>query len=128
MILVVDDNSEAADVLTRLLRRSGMEATATSSGAGTLDYLRSEPPTLPSLIILDVAMPEMSGIECLRAIRDEPRWDDVPVIMYSADFGLDRMKEALRLGAAEYVVKGTARWPDFLALIHKHDRPAAPCA
>jgi PleD family two-component response regulator len=63
-----------------------------------------------------------NDVECLRAIRDERRLSDVPVIMYSADFHFERMKEAMRLGAAEYVAKGTSHWDDFLLLIQKHVR------
>ena len=68
-------------------------------------------------------MPGMDGIECLRTIRAESKWDDVPVIMYTADFALDRLHEAIRLGAAGYVVKGVTGWDDFLAIIHQHRRP-----
>jgi len=48
----------------------------------------------------------------------------LPVIMYTADFSGARMQEAMRLGAAGYVLKGATSWDDFLAVIHKHNRGA----
>ena len=104
-----------------------MDVLTKASGPGMLDQLRG-PEALPQLIILDIMMPGMNGIECLRRLRAEPAWAGVPVIIYSADFHFERMKQALQLGAAEYVVKGTTRWDDFLALIHRHARitPKSP--
>ncbi|MGB7161060.1 MAG: response regulator [Tepidisphaeraceae bacterium] len=122
MILVVDDHPDTAELLVRLLRRSGLEAASAGRAHDALEYLRGDSRPLPSLIILDVTMPDMDGIACLRAIRAEPKWADVPVIMYTADFGLERMHEALRMGAVGYVVKGVMRWEDFLAIIHQHRR------
>lgn len=129
MILVVDDNSDTADLLVRLLRRAGMAAVTEASGSDALAYLRDgDRAELPSLIILDVAMPEMDGIACLRTIRAEPSWANVPVIMYTADYSIDRMHEALRLGAAGYVIKGVVRWDDFLALVRQHAQGDNPDA
>jgi two-component system chemotaxis response regulator CheY len=127
LILIVDDNADTADLLVRLLRRAGMAAVTESSGSDALAYLRDDGRAdLPHLIILDVSMPGMDGITCLRTIRSEPTWAGVPVIMYTADHSLDRMNEALRCGAAGYVVKGVARWDDFLSLIRQHANGDGP--
>jgi len=125
LILIVDDNSDTAELVVRLLRRGGLEAAHASSAASAIELLHDCPPgDLPSLLILDVAMPAMNGIDCLRVIRAEPTWSALPVIMYTADFSGARMQEAMRLGAAGYVLKGATSWDDFLAVIHKHNRGA----
>jgi len=127
LILIVDDNTDTAELLVRLLRRGGLAALHAGCAHDALEYLRGDdgPTTpLPSLVILDIAMPGMDGIECLRTIRAEPKWAGVPVIMYTADFALERLHEALRLGAAGYVVKGVMGWDELLALIHQHRRAA----
>jgi CheY-like chemotaxis protein len=128
LILIVDDNTDTADLLVRLLRRSGLAAHPVGGGADALDYLhngdggQADHAALPNLVILDVMMPGMDGITCLRAIRSEWAWADLPVIMYTADFSLERMQQAMRFGAVGYIVKGTTPWTDVLALIQQHCR------
>jgi two-component system chemotaxis response regulator CheY len=55
-------------------------------------------------------MPDMDGIDVLRAIRRDPALQNVSVLMYSADSSYVRMKEAMREGAQAYLVKGTIGW------------------
>ena len=86
-----------------------------------MDYLRSAD-AAPQLVILDVAMPGMSGIECLQTIKSTPELHTIPVVMYSADFSYSRRNEALSAGAADYVVKGTVPWNDLIAIVDKHAR------
>jgi PleD family two-component response regulator len=117
MIVVVDDQIDTAEPLVRLLHRDGLSAVHKLGARELLKHLEHEP---TALIILDVMMPDMDGIECLERIRDRAEWADIPVVMYSADFSFDRMQEAKRLGAEEYVVKGTTHWDDFLSTIRKH--------
>jgi PleD family two-component response regulator len=116
MIVVVDDVVDAAEVLVKLLKKTGYDAVAKTSGEDLLRYLETD---TPRLIILDLHMPRIDGMECLRLMRADARWAKIPVIMYSADFHHDRMKEAERLGVRDYVVKGTMRWGDFAEIIHR---------
>ena|SRR5947209_4758440 len=123
MIVVVDDYEDAARVLTRLLGRIGLPSTYKTSGCDLLDFLRTNP--TPELIILDVMMPLMSGLECLEAIRANPDWAAVPVVMYSADHTAAPKAEAERLGAQDYVAKGTVGWEQFLEVIRRYAGPHA---
>jgi CheY-like chemotaxis protein len=113
-VLVVDDHPDTGEVLSRLLNRRGYDAVAAFSGEEALARLAE---SLPSVIVLDVAMPGMNGAELLREIRADPRLKDVPVVVFSADFTLERMRELMALGAQEYLVKGTAGWDTVLARI-----------
>jgi len=115
LIIVVDDQHEAATTLARLLNRCGFQATAVSCGEKLFEQLHSIPS--PSLIILDLTMPVMDGMECLKQIRATPELQGIPVLMYSADFSFERMQQARRLGAQDYVVKGTMQWDEFLGKI-----------
>jgi PleD family two-component response regulator len=117
LIMVVDDDREGARYLARLLRLTGYDSALHHCGSDALAALRAKP---PSLVILDLDMPVMDGLECLRSIRADQAFSKVPVIIYSGDFTYDRMNEAQRLGAQEYVVKGAMRWPEFLKLIERH--------
>jgi CheY-like chemotaxis protein len=118
MIVVVDDYEDSAKVLARLLKQVGYETVVKTCGPDLLDYLQTNP--LPTLVILDLMMPGMDGFQCLKEIRAKPEWKDMAVVMYSADFSYDRMKESLRLGAQEYVVKGAVLWDNFVRTVNKY--------
>ena len=118
LIGIVDDDESGARYLARLLKQSGYEAVVHPCGE---DALRAMAERVPALVVLDPDL--MDGMECLRLIRSNGRLATTPVVVYSGDFTHERMKEAMRLGAREYVVKGSMRWSDFLALIRKYSGP-----
>jgi CheY-like chemotaxis protein len=109
-ILVVDDHLDGANALVRLLRQSGCDALAVGSGEEALSVLEEQ---TPDAVILDVMMPGMDGPTLLRTIRANPRLRDLPVVMYSSDSNYERVDEARRLGAQDYIVKGRFGWQDF---------------
>ena len=104
MILVVDDHADTCEALERLFRRRGIDLHCAGSGADAVEFLTRH---TPRLILLDVMMPDMSGIDLLKLIRSNRDFDGTPVIMYTADFQYERWDEAKRLGAQDYLVKGT---------------------
>src|SRR5205814_10329493 len=77
VILVVDDHKDTCDALERLLKHKGYEATCVESADEAIRFLRRE---LPALIILDEMMPGMNGLELLHLLREDPRYDHIPVI------------------------------------------------
>ena len=81
-ILVVEDNLPTREVLCQSLKRMGYVAHAAFNGRNGLDWLASHP--TPSLILLDLMMPEMDGFEFLREMRKRPAFVDVPVIVVTA--------------------------------------------
>jgi PleD family two-component response regulator len=109
-ILVVDDHLDGANALVRLLRHSGCEAFAVGSAQEALSLLEEQK---PDALILDVMMPGMDGPTLLQIIRSNPRLRDLPVVMYSSDSNYERVDEARRLGAQDYIVKGRFGWQDF---------------
>jgi DNA-binding response OmpR family regulator len=118
-VLVVDDNHDACELLARILRRSGHEAACQTTARGALAYLQSD---RADLIILDVMMPEMTGLDLLGTIRTDRRMDEVPVIVYTALSDERTRGEAHRLGASGFVVKGTG-WTELQAEIRRHLGP-----
>jgi CheY-like chemotaxis protein len=102
-ILVVDDDQQATDAFTAVLRNFGYHATAASSGDEALESLGGP---LPDLVILDVMMPGMNGLEVLRRIREDSRTADLPVVMYSALDDDDWQARAKHEGASGYWIKG----------------------
>lgn len=119
-VLVIDDNHDTCELLARLLRRAGHDADCTTSAGDAIDYLGS---SRPDLLILDVTMPRMTGLELLKVVRGNPQTTAVPVVLYTAMSDEKTRSEASRLGASGYVVKGRG-WVELQAEIEKHIGPA----
>lgn len=79
--LVVDDDPVVSILLTALLKRAGWASVARADGASALAYLEH---ARPDVVITDVNMPEMTGLELLDAIRSDPRIANLPVVLLSA--------------------------------------------
>jgi CheY-like chemotaxis protein len=99
-VLVVDDHPESIEPVVRMLRKTGCDADCVESAAAALARLAAK---RPKLVLLDIAMPEMDGIELLKELRRRPQTKDLPVVMLTAD--PLRAGEALELGALDYIVK-----------------------
>jgi DNA-binding response OmpR family regulator len=98
-VLVVDDEPTVREVVAGYLRRDGHEVSEAADGPTALDLLQSEP---PDLVVLDMMLPGVSGLDILRHIRAH---GDLPVIMLTARADeVDRVA-GLELGADDYVVK-----------------------
>lgn len=102
LILLVDDMPANLHVLAAALRDDHRIKTATR-GAAALELAARE--DRPQLILLDVMMPGMSGIEVLRRLREKPETRDIPVIFVSADTSEQSQLEGLDLGADDYLIK-----------------------
>jgi DNA-binding response OmpR family regulator len=99
-VLVVDDEPNAVELLQEFLTGKGYEVITAANGKEALQKLKAE---RPHLILLDVRMPGMNGLEALRQIREIDR--EVGVIMVTAVNEEETGREALRLGAFDYIVK-----------------------
>ncbi|WP_410608075.1 chemotaxis protein CheB [Amycolatopsis sp. lyj-109] len=100
-LLVVDDNRDMRDYLTRLLSPN-WQVHAVGDAQQTLESARRDP---PGLIVADVMMPGMDGLELARRLRADPVLRDVPLIMLSARAGEEATVEGLTAGADDYLVK-----------------------
>jgi adenylate cyclase len=101
-ILVVDDNVENREMLSRRLRRAGHRVQAVASGPEALALLRRQP---IDVVLLDVLMPEMSGYEVLQRLTAEQALRDIPVLMISALDEMDSVVRCIELGAEDYLPK-----------------------
>lgn len=99
-VLIVDDEKLIRWSVRRQLEEWGYTALEAESGTGGLAQIRSE---APDLILLDVRLPDLSGIEVLREIKQNNL--SIPVIMITADPQLDDIKTAIKLGALDFVKK-----------------------
>ena len=101
-ILVVDDSADNRDMLSRRLVRVGHQAPTAADGREALDVVGRDP---PDLILLDIMMPGLDGIEVLIRLRETYSAAALPVIMVTARDGTESVVESLRLGANDYVTK-----------------------
>jgi MinD-like ATPase involved in chromosome partitioning or flagellar assembly/DNA-binding response OmpR family regulator len=102
MILVVDDNPANCDLLSRQLKRQGYAVTTATNAHQVLRLLKAIP---YDLILLDVIMPGMNGIELLEQIKRHDDWRHIPVIMLSALDELESAVKCIELGAEDYLHK-----------------------
>ncbi|HSF74366.1 MAG TPA: urea ABC transporter substrate-binding protein [Microcoleus sp.] len=112
-VLVIDDDPDARDLMTRCLSKQGFRVRSSASGQGGL-LLAKE--LLPDAIILDVMMPSMDGWAVLSALKADRDLVDIPVIMITF---LDDQNHGLELGVAEYVRK-PVDYKRFAALLSKY--------
>jgi class 3 adenylate cyclase/CheY-like chemotaxis protein len=101
-LLVVDDNEMNRDMLSRRLKTRGYTVSIAEGGRRALEMLGAEP---YDLVLLDIMMPEVSGLDVLRALRQTHSRAERPVIMVTAKDQSEDIVEALKLGANDYVTK-----------------------
>ncbi|WP_367127637.1 SpoIIE family protein phosphatase [Saccharothrix sp. HUAS TT1] len=100
-VLVADDNADMRDYLRRLLAPH-YEVTTVNDGRAALEAVRG---AAPDLVVSDVMMPHLDGLELLGALRADPRTAGVPVLLLSARAGQEASIEGLEAGADDYLVK-----------------------
>ncbi len=102
MILVIDDNPTNCDLLARQLQRQAYTVTTATNAQQALRLLKAIP---YDLILLDVIMPGMDGLELLQQLKSHDSWRHIPVIMISAVDEIDGAVKCIELGAEDYVQK-----------------------
>ncbi|MCA9782588.1 MAG: response regulator [Calditrichaeota bacterium] len=100
---VIDDSSAIRKILRQYLQSMEIEVTEAQDGQDALDKLNERGSA--DLFLVDWEMPVMTGIEFVRAVRSEARWQDIPIMMVTSLNELERVIEALEAGANEYVMK-----------------------
>ncbi len=101
-ILVVEDEASIARMAEYNLTHAGFTVTLCSEGEAALDQVASK---MPDLIVLDWMLPGMSGIDVCMALRKEPSWRHIPIIMLTARGEEEDKLRGLEAGADDYVVK-----------------------
>jgi PleD family two-component response regulator len=113
-ILVVDDSEDARDLTEGTLLSAGFKdlimASSAKEALGILDVGRiTDNDSTFDIVLLDIAMPEMDGIEACARIRNDPRYVDLPIIMVTVCDDMDSLANAFVAGATDYVTKPVNR-------------------
>lgn len=102
-VLMVEDHFDTACLVRFILERNGYVVKHAPDGWNAKRLTETTEP--PNLVLLDISLPSLSGLEILRAIRTTPEWQWIPVIILSADSREETMAEATNLGATGYIEK-----------------------
>lgn len=99
-ILVVDDESDVRDLLSKFLTRRGYEVDTASDGKAALDAVRE---SQPDIVLLDIRLPKVDGLTVLERLREEEQ--PVAIITMSGIADEDTARRSLELGAADFITK-----------------------
>jgi two-component system, OmpR family, response regulator MtrA len=101
-IVVADDDADIRDLVVFKLRQSGHDVHPVADGAAAVEECQS---VTPDLVVLDVMMPGMGGLDACRALRQDPALARVPVILLTARAQESDIEQGFDAGADDYVVK-----------------------
>ncbi|MFO1500224.1 MAG: response regulator [Verrucomicrobiota bacterium] len=115
-ILLADDNADMREYVQRLLIQQGYEVTAVADGEAALLAARARP---PNLVLSDVMLPNLDGIELVKALRGDRDLKVIPVVLLSARAGEEARVQGLKHGADDYLIKPFSH-RDLLARLESH--------
>lgn len=116
LILVVDDMTQNLQILMSMLEKVGYGTSFATSGKQTLDRLTK---VTPDLILLDLMMPDLDGLEVCKRLKADPNLQDIPVIFLTASHEPEKLLEAFKQGAVDYVTK-PFKTAELLARVKTH--------
>jgi DNA-binding response OmpR family regulator len=103
LVMVVDDDLLATKAVVMLLQRHGYEMVSASSGPECLKMLAEG--AQPDVLVLDVKMPEMSGLDVCRTVKSDGRFRDMPIILLTGCDDLETRAAGMKLGVSEFLCK-----------------------
>lgn len=104
-VLIVDDSAAIRKILQRVLNQAKIPLGNVYEASDGREALASLEAQQVGLVLSDINMPNMDGIEFLRAVKTSGKWDDLPIVMITTEGSKAKVMEAVELGAAGYVRK-----------------------
>ena len=117
LVLIVEDDPAARNLLDIFLRRQGFRTMLAADGVEALGRAVAHP---PDLVVLDLSMPRLDGLRLLRALRDIDTLSDLPVIITTSRSDVEALSEAKALGVEQYLVKTRYTLKDLSAIVRRH--------
>jgi len=114
-ILIVEDEQSLLKILSEQLKVKGWEVISASEGNDAIAQLDQE----PDIVLLDILLPGITGIDVLRQIRAKKNNKELPVIILSNFDDLTYVEDAKKLGVSAYLVKGNVEIDNIIAAIEK---------
>lgn len=116
-ILVADDEEFLVRAYSDGLNAAGFEVMTASTGKEALERIRAEK---PDMVLLDLILPEIKGLEVLRTLKSDKKLKDIPVLILSNFSREEDEKEAQKLGAKEYIVKANVSLKEVINKVKQH--------
>src|SRR3989344_267327 len=113
-ILIVEDEEILLTALSEELKQEGFEVVGAKDGVEGVAKTVSEK---PDLVLLDLVMPRLDGIEALKQMKDNPEIKEIPVVILTNLSDYDKVSDALSLGAMDYLVKANYRLEELVSKI-----------
>jgi len=122
-ILIVEDDDQMAKLMQHVLERDGWDVIRAEDGKQAKVMIARLAP--PSLVTLDIMLPDISGVELILQIKDTPGWEGVPIVMVTAKPKDESVNWAIKSGARDYLVK-PFKIEELRDCVHRHaKKPAA---
>ena len=130
-VWIIDDDEDDRELFCEIVRDidASIHCLMWSGGEQALKCLRSFSASIPDLIFLDLNMPKMSGLQCLKELKADLLLNNNPVVMYSTGCTIKEMNYALQLGAINYITKPCSYLKTLLAIqffINAYDLTGKP--
>ena len=101
-VMIIEDEEDAAELFAEMMRVSGYRIVKTSKSAPAIEMMTAEK---PDVILLDIMMPEISGLDILRLMRSDPALANIPVVVITAKGMPADIKNGMEAGASTYLTK-----------------------
>ena len=101
-VMIIEDEEDAAELFAEMMRVSGYRVVKTSKSAPAIEMMTAEK---PDVILLDIMMPEISGLDILRQMRRDPTLANIPVVVVTAKGMPADIKNGMEAGASTYLTK-----------------------
>lgn len=115
-IMVVEDEALLLQAISKKLKLSNMEVLSCSSGKQAIDYLTNLD-EVPDAIWLDYYLRDTNGLEFMSKMKENPKWQSIPVLVVSNSASPEKVKTMLGLGAKKYVLKAEYRLDEIITMI-----------
>ena len=119
-VVIIEDEPDAAEMLGEMMRVSGFRVVKSYSSGPAISMIKKE---MPDVVILDIMMPDISGLDILRLMHEEPKLAGIPVVVVSAKSMPADIQTGLDAGAAVYLTKPVG-FLDLKNAIHRVTAPA----
>ena len=101
-VMIIEDEADAAELFAEMMRVSGFRVLKTLSSAPAIDIMTAEQ---PDIVLLDIMMPGISGLDILREMREDPALANIPVVIVSAKAMPADIRHGMEAGASTYLTK-----------------------
>lgn len=116
LVMVVEDEGLLLHAIIRKLEKSGIDTVSCVSGKQALEYL-AKLEVLPDAIWLDYYLKDMNGLDFMRGVRNNKKWEHIPVVVVSNSASEEKVHTMLALGVSKYVLKAQYKLDEIIQMV-----------